>query len=144
MYKKLLIGTIILVASIFIFSYCFGADNNMTQDIRNTANNVTNGIRNTIGNAENTIEGATNNVAGASRNTTRNMENNDNGNKNNNNADYNATRTATGTTGGSTTFMGMTATTWTWLIMGIAAFAIIALVWYYSTKLRSSDYNEKH
>ncbi len=139
MYKKLLIGTIILVATIFTFSICFGADNNnMTQDIKNAANNVTNGIRNTVGNAENTIEGATNNVAGATKNAT-NMNNNTN-----NNTDYNATRTATGTTGNNETFMGMTSTAWTWLIMGIAAIAIIALVWYYSTQLRSSDYDEKH
>ena len=56
-----------------------------------------------------------------------------------NNGNYNATRTATT----ANTFMGMNSTAWTWLIIGIAAIAIIALVWYYSMQLRSSDYDNR-
>ncbi len=33
----------------------------------------------------------------------------------------------------------MNGTTWIWLILGIAGIAIIAMVWYYSAQLRSSD-----
>ena len=47
------------------------------------------------------------------------------------NGNYTATRTSTN----NATFMGMNATTWTWLILGVAAIAIIALVWYYSMQL---------
>ena len=47
--------------------------------------------------------------------------------------------TATVALGMATAFMGMNATTWTWLIIGIAAIAIIALVWYYSSQLKSSS-----
>ena len=77
------------------------------------------------------------------------MENGDNNNTkkdtNNNtamgmtNTNYTATRTAAT----DNTFMGMNATAWTWLILGIAAIAIIALVWYYSTQLQSSNYDNK-
>ena len=39
--------------------------------------------------------------------------------------------------------MGMNATMWTWLIIGIATIAIVALVWYYSMQMRSSNYDDK-
>ena len=54
-----------------------------------------------------------------------------------NNDGYTATRTSTT----DNTFMGMNATAWTWLILGIAAIAIVALVWYYSMQLRSNNYD---
>ena len=51
--------------------------------------------------------------------------------------------TATRTNAEGSTLMGMNATTWTWLIIGIAAIAIVALVWYYSMQMRSSNYDDK-
>ena len=53
-----------------------------------------------------------------------------------------ATRTSTAATT-ENTFMGMNATAWTWLILGIAAIAIIALVWYYSAQFTSSHHNDQ-
>ena len=35
--------------------------------------------------------------------------------------------------------MGMTANAWTWLIIGIAAIAIIAVVWYYSMQFTNTN-----
>lgn len=35
--------------------------------------------------------------------------------------------------------MGLNATAWTWLILGIAGIAIIAVVWYYSAQLTSEN-----
>ena len=75
---------------------------------------------------------------------TNNNDRNDNAEYNanfDNNAgtDYNASRVATTDTTGNATFMGMDANMWTWLIVGIAAIAIIALIWYYTMQLRSSD-----
>ena len=58
---------------------------------------------------------------------------------NNAGTNYNTTRVATTDTTGNATFMGMDANMWTWLIVGIAAIAIIALIWYYTMQLRSSD-----
>ena len=38
--------------------------------------------------------------------------------------------------------MGMSSNTWSWLILGIAAIAIIALVWYYSMQLNNNRRND--
>ena len=68
------------------------------------------------------------------------MENKDNSgmtqnNNRTNNSNYTATRTATT----NQTFMGMSSTAWTWLIIGIAGIAIVALVWYYGSQIRTSN-----
>ena len=154
MYKKLLISTAILVITIFTFCTCFAADNGMQDAV--------NGIRNAVGDAENAVEDGVRDIANTSRDVTgdmeqgansvgnRMMENGDNNNTakdtNNNagtagmtNGNYTATRTAT--TGA--TFMGMNSTAWTWLIIGIAGIAIVALVWYYSMQIRSSNYDDR-
>lgn len=155
MYKKLLMCSAILIIAIFSFNVSFA--NNMLQD-------AANGVRNVVGGAENAVEGAVQGVSNATRNATSNLENgannvsndmmnngnidNTTGDNNNNNKresnmtsmagttnNYTATRTATT----DNTFMGMNSTAWTWLILGIAGIAIVALVWYYSTQTRSSN-----
>ena len=136
MYKKLLISSTILILSIFSFSTCFA-----NNDLQNAAD----GVRNIVGGAENAIEDAAKDVSNASKNVTGRMEEgannlgNDMMNRTNNtttgvanNNNYTAT---------DNTLMGMNATAWTWLIIGIAAIAIVALVWYYSMQIRSADYN---
>lgn len=146
MYKKLLISFGILLAIIFSFSVCLA-----NNDLQKAAD----GVRNVVGDAENAVEGAARDVSNASKDATGDLENlgndiknnGDNRNTkkdtNNNNTvmgttdgNYDATRTATGT---DATFMGMNATSWTWLILGIAAIAIIALIWYYATQFNSSN-----
>ena len=164
MYKKFLIGLGVAIALVFSFNICF-ATNTDGKGLQDAAN----GVRNVVGNAENTVEGAAKNISGKSKeatgsmeggmnNATNNMVDGANGrgttNTNGTNQDgrnngqisttntnnpYVATRTATG----DATFMGMNATAWTWLIIGIAAIAIVALVWYYSTQLTNKN-NHDH
>lgn len=162
MYKKLFFSFIILVAMIFSFSICFAANEN-----DGMLKNAADGVRNVVGDAENAVENAAKDVSNTSKDVTRDMENdannagnnmrndttnnnNTSGNTNNNsnnttastngmNNGYSATRTATGTD--ENTFMGMNATAWTWLILGIAAIAIVALVWYYGSQVNSSNNN---
>lgn len=144
MYKKLFISIAIILSVIFSFGICLANDG---------LQNAANGVRNVVGNAENAVEGAAKDISNASKNATGAMENGANnignsvkdgtnkvGNTVTNNGTYNATRTSTNA---GNTFMGMNATTWTWLIIGIAAIAIVALVWYYSMQLRSSDYDNR-
>ena len=155
MNKKILFGFIIMLGIIFSFTFCLANDNMMT-DAKDAARNV-------VGGAENAIQGATNDISNASKGITNNIENgmnnitnsmkengdNKNTNKdtnnnnmrttNNNNNGYVATRT----NAQNATFMGMGATTWTWLIMGIAAIAIVALVWYYSTQFTNTKYKDR-
>ncbi len=148
MSKKIFIAIGILLAIIFSFNMTF-ANNGM--------DNAVNDVRNVVGGAENAVEGAVKDISNASKDATGDMENsanntttgmtndnrNDNNNvnsatrtTNNNNGSYTATRTAATD---DTTFMGMGSTAWTWLILGIAAIAIVALVWYYSMQLTSSQ-----
>lgn len=155
MYKKLLIVTAIISSLIFSVSVCFA--NNLAQD-------AANGAKNLVGGAENTIEGAVKGVSNASKDATANFENGannmtnemmNNNNSDNNNHNYDGTNvtsttgnnannyTATRTGATDNTFMGMNSTVWTWLILGIVAIAIVALVWYYSTQVSSNRYNDR-
>ena len=142
MYRKLFAIITILSITMFSFSVVLAADDNggMLQD-------AANGVRNVVGGAENAVEDGAKDIANTSRNATGDMENtmnsdsnrnmnNDNGNANS----YTATRTDAN---GSATFMGMNSTAWTWLIIGIAGIAIVALVWYYGTQVNNSNDNRE-
>ena len=138
MYKKMLVIFAILTIGIFSFSVCFANnDGSMLHD-------AANGVRDAVGGAENAIEdgakGIANTTKGATGSAENAMENKDNSgmtqnNNRTNNSNYTATRTATT----NSTFMGMSSTAWTWLIIGIAGIAIVALVWYYGSQIRTSN-----
>ena len=157
MYKKLLFTLVVIISLIFSFNACFAADG-----IQGAADSV----RNVVGGAENAVEDAAKDISNTSKDATGDLENGgnsimENGDNNNtkkdtnnetgtnmnnnsslmndNNGNYNAVRTATE----DSTFMGMGATAWTWLILGIAAIAIIALIWYYSTQMNGSHNNNR-
>ena len=146
MSKKILLTVGLLIAFIFTFAVTFSfATDNMAM---NVVNDVSNGARDAVNGAENMVEGAVNGVTGASQNMTNSVEgsmNNmantmTNGMTNNNQmSNYTTGRTATTRTAtNNNAFMGMTSTAWTWLILGIAAVAIIAMVWYYSNQVSNS------
>ena len=168
MHKKVLIGLILALSVIFTFSICYATDENqsVTNGIRNVvggaenvmedaakgagdaAKNVGNAVRDGAGAIGNTVQGAAQdarNTMQESMNKTGNSVQNGmnavgdamNGN-NDNNGDYTATRTSA-----DNTFMGMDSTVWTWLILGIAAIAIIALVWYYSAQLNTNRHDDE-
>ena len=73
-----------------------------------------------------------NNAASATTNNTKKATNTTTGN-------YNARRTATS----GTTYAGMTANVWTWLIVGILGVAIVALVLFYGRQ-RSDNVEHSH
>ncbi len=149
MYRKLFAIISIIVITIFSFSVVLAADNSsMLQD-------AANGVRDAVGGAENAIEdgardisNTSKDVTGSAENSTTDRTNGSNGttsstgtnssvtSTNPNGDTYSATRTSAET---GSTFMGMNATAWTWLIIGIAAIAIIALVWYYGTQLNNTN-----
>ena len=159
MYRKFLLSAILTIAIIISFTSCFA--NNMINEAGNMMQDTGDNIRNAMNNAGNAVEDATRNISGATQDATENItqrannignelmntnnnERNDNAEynadfDNNSRTDYNATRVATTDTSGNATFMGMDANMWTWLIVGVAAIAIIALIWYYTMQLRSSD-----
>ena len=134
MYKKLAIVLSILIVAIFSFSVCFAND---------MANDAVEGVRNVVGGAENAVEDAAKDVTNAAKAATNSVENKMKNITNNRVTSSTSTYNATRTNAEGSTLMGMNATMWTWLIIGIAAIAIIALVWYYSMQMRSSNYDDK-
>ena len=150
MQKKLYAIFAIIVAIIFSFSLCFAAEDvlkDATNTVRNAVNNTEDAVEGAMHNAgeaihdstektENTMENAGNKIEGTGNTLAKDTKNTTSRVTNTNNDGYDATRTATN---GNATFMGMNSTAWTWLILGIAAIAIIAVVWYYSTRMNSEN-----
>ena len=129
MNKKLLFTIGLLISIIFTFAVTlsFATDGNGAM---NGVNNAVNGVRNTVGGAENAVEGAVKDVTNT---TNLNVTGN-----NTQTTGYAANRTATTRTATTDTFLGMSSTMWTWLILAVAVVAIIALVWYYSNQLTNN------
>lgn len=85
----------------------------ITDGAKDLGNTIGTGARD-VGSA---VSGGINNISG-DLTRTDNMGDNDR---------YTAVRTAN-----DGTIMGMSANTWTWFVLAIAALAIVALVWYYA------------
>ena len=123
MNRKFFVSLVIILFSIFSFSICLA--NNDKSGIGTAANDV----RNFVGGVEDTVENAALDVSNTSKNITGGVENGMNNSNNmtgiTRNGNYTATRT-------DTNVMGMSQNTWIWLIIGVAAIAIIAVIWYYS------------
>lgn len=136
MNKKFFVSLTIVLFAIFSFTICLATDNG------DGLGGAVNGVRNFVGGVENTVENAAKDVSNTSKNVTGGMENTmsntTEGMTNNNNEGYTSTRVATDD---NATVMGMTSTGWTWLILGIAAIAIIALVWYYSMQFTNKTHH---
>lgn len=148
MNKKFLISIAIILSVIFSFTICFANDDG------NGLKDAADGVRNVVGGAENAIEDAAKNVSNASKDATNGIENGANNATNDiNDGAKTTTNTVTGSTNNAytatrtaatdNTFMGMNSTAWTWLIIGIAAIAIIALVWYYSMQLNNNNFDNR-
>ena len=105
------------------------------------AGNMVNDDMNMIKDGVNNVEEGMRDTGNAVRDGADNIENNMDRNNNNNNAgvagtnggNYNTTRTSVDQTlnGGINT---MTATTWMWIILIVAAVTIMAAIWYYATQ----------
>ena len=144
MKKKIFTVILALMISLFAFNICLANEEHPIQD-------ATNSVRNAVGGAENAIENGVEGIGNMTKDATNSMETTmNNAGKDvknsvspstNNGNSYSATRTSTG--GAEATFMGMNSTVWTWLIIGIAAIAIIALVWYYSSQITNDSNNKR-
>ena len=137
----LIVGLLIAVILMFATTFSFATDDHGAM---NGVNDAVNGVRNTIGGAENAVEGAVKDVTDTTKNATDNTTNMGINRNDTQSTNYTANRTATtGTATNAGTFLGMSSTMWTWLILAIAIVAIIALVWYYSNQLtRTRNYDD--
>lgn len=110
-----------------------------TNAVKDGGNTITNGFKD-IGNE---VTGTINN----NNNDYDSNYNNDNNNNNNNNdnnraagmtGNYNATRTTDTINAGLNNGINtMSATTWMWIILIVAAVVILAAIWYYATQSNS-------
>lgn len=117
--------TIIFAVLFFFTTSCFAA---------NEVEGAVQGVRDFVGGAENVVE----DVATGVSNTVRGgMDNYKDMTK----SDYSATRTATTTSTGNNTFLGLGATAWGWFIMAVVGIITVALVWYYG---KEHEYNSNH
>lgn len=113
---------------------------NMVNDemnmMQNGINSVGEGVRdvgNTVRDGEKNIENSMNNDNNRDSRNDNNKNNANSGVAGRNDGDYNVTRTSVDQTlnGGINT---MTATTWMWIILIVAAVTIMAAIWYYATQ----------
>lgn len=140
MNKKIFVSLVVAVFAIFSFSICFANDGNTV------INTATNDIRNFVGGVENTVENAALDISNTSKDVTGGTENkmSKSEDKMNNGIfssagatnNYSARRTST-----ENTVMGMSSNAWTWIILGVAAIAIIAVVWYYSMQFTNNNHH---
>lgn len=136
MKKKFFAISTLLCAILVISCSAVFANTNMINTVEQSAKNmaagagnmITRGVdatKNTMNDLGNGVNNMGNNIAGT---ITNNGNNGKTGTGTNNGAtNYTATRTSANTA----TWLGMNATAWTWLIMGILTVAIVALVWFY-------------
>lgn len=144
MNKKFFVSLVIIISVIFSFTICFANDNG------SGLGEAANGVRNFVGGVENTVENAAKDVSNTSKDITGGMENgmHEHTDRNSNagysgmgSTDNNGRYTTARVNTGDTTILGMSSTAWTWLIVGIAAIAIIALIWYYSMQFANNNHN---
>jgi len=145
MKSKFLLSTLMFLLIIITLCTCsFAANNDTTDKARNAIMSTGNSIGNAVSDAAGTVANGTKNmtngamsIGNAALNTTENAAGTTaNAIDNSMDGDYTATRTAT-----DTGFMGMSNTTWTWLILGITGAAIFGLIWYYSSRYEHRNYN---
>lgn len=141
--KKITLTAIITIFAVLLFGISsFAANNNIASDAVEGVRNVVGGAENVVGDAISGISNGVRNSIDGVENTVSNTGNKMQGTMTNNNG-YNAERTTStrmATNTGSSTFLGMGATAWGWLIMAIVGIITVALVWYYG-KERESSYN---
>ena len=155
MTKKLLIMTLTVFAILFSSSYIFATTNlgntvrssvNQSMNtVHNAGNAVTNATRTTVNHTGNALHNA--NAGGALHNGTSGLHNGVTGTTTHNANPVTPARTATAPYTAARTnanlpnnhWMGMSPTTWTWIILGIAAVVICSLVWYYGSRYETRN-----
>ncbi len=148
MNKKFLLSLSIFLLIICSFTMCCASElttdmDDLGQKTENSINSMTNDMRNTTedmkNGAENMMNDAKSSMDNMMEDTTENMQNSGNMMYEEPiNSNYTATRTST-----ESTLLGMNSTAWTWLIVGVAAIAIFALIWYYVMQSRINNYDNR-
>lgn len=145
MHKKFLVSLLLVLSLIFTVSFCYANENmqNAGENAKDALNSTGKAIENAAQGTGEMIQDGANAVKDGAQNMGNaikdGVENTGDAIRNgaDNTDNYNATRTEA-----EGDFMGMTNNTWSWIILGVAAIAIIALVWYYSSQVNRNKYND--
>ena len=137
MKKKFFVLSALLIGLLAISTSHAFANTNMVNTVEHAAQNVTSAAGNMLNTGINATKNTVNNIDNGAKRTGNAIIA---GTTNNNNktGNYNATRTNT-----NATWLGMNSTAWTWLIMGIVAVAIVALVWFYARQKNTSTHSNE-
>lgn len=111
--KKMIVLFLTAIVILFSFSIC------LANDAKNMTESAVNGTKNMA-------ESATNHVRNFAMDTGNNIDNGVKGVSN-----YATERT-------DTTVGGTTQNNWTWIVIGIAAIAIVAIIWYYLVQISNT------
>ena len=140
MNKKILIFSLII--SLLFVIFCSTSFANLNNTIENSTKKTGSLLHNAGEHLENGVSSAANgmaNVGSTMMSGARNLGNDVmTGAQDMTDGDYTAERTATT---GNNNFLGMSSTTWTWMILAITTVAIVALVWYYGSQYEHKSYN---
>ena len=139
MKKKFFVMSTLLISLLLISASSAFANTNMVNTVEHAVQNVTSttgnvinrgvdATRNTVSGVEQGTQKAGNTLVSGT--TSKNVNNATTGN-------YNATRT------NANTWLGMTSNAWTWLILGIVAVAIVALVWFFAREKDVSTHSNE-
>lgn len=140
MTRKILIVFIAILTILLCSSTVFAEDNEF---IGGAAGNIGSQVKDSwdklgdsVQNVGNSMSAGMSNMGNDNRNSSNSGAMGTRANNGDNAGAYTATRTATTD---NATFLGMNGTMWTWMIFGILAVALIALVWYYGMQQDDSD-----
>ena len=117
-------STFFALTLLFSFSKVLATNGDLNtagQAVKNVTQGAANVVENVVKDAGTAVEQGSSTI----KNATGNMVNTAEARTTNNG--YTATRTSTA----QDTFMGMNATAWTWLVIGVLGVLVIGLIWYY-------------
>ena len=141
MNKKIFISLLLIsLLLLTVCSYSYAATNvgNDLKNVRNAAGSALSGAAGAVVDGARDLTNGASNMMNNMTNANGDTESDATNTMGTTNSDYTATRTATG----NNNMLGMSDTTWTWLILGIVGAAIIGLVWFYSSQYEHRSYND--
>ncbi len=139
MFNKILLSTLIFLLTISLFTFCFATElttdmNNLGERTTNTVTDITNDAKTTTENMINDTQSSMNTMMNDAtesfENTSPIMYNIE--------SNYSTDRTST-----EATLLGMNSTMWSWLIVGIAAIGVFALIWYYAMQRKTTRFDDR-
>ncbi len=135
MAKKIFMAFAIIVLSVCC-SVCFASEGESNSNV-NLGEEITDSLNKTGNSVRNVADDVMNGGKDHAKNDNNNRNNNNNARSMTNGTGYNAVRTSVEDVANGNA--NMSATTWIWIILAVAAIIIVAMVWYYAVQDNNRD-----